>query len=253
MMQKSDYYTHQFFLRWLVGYSLLVFAALMSWQSGALDMVLDGDLTGLSKFIVGLFLLVNFHVLYRAWDLSRERNAAKHVIQLFSSASSVKLETSRFGTSCCGAVLPESLAARHVGNLVRRLDVPDSAKEQGSAQTHLLAALDRKIRAGQKTGWLVADLMIKLGLIGTVVGFVLMLGAVAVLENFDIATMQQLLTNMTSGMRVALFTTLTGLCTGLLLGVQYHFLDAQADCLLTDIEEMAEIFVIPALQRQAAG
>jgi biopolymer transport protein ExbB/TolQ len=110
-----------------------------------------------------------------------------------------------------------------------------------------LSALDKRIRGGQKYGWMFADLMIKLGLLGTVIGFVLMLGSVASLQNYDVTTMQDLLHNMSGGMRVALFTTLSGLIAGLILGMQYQFLDRHADDMLAEIEELSEVYVLPVL------
>ncbi len=118
-------------------------------------------------------------------------------------------------------------------------------EELPTEQTHLLEALTTRVKGAQEVGWLAADLMIKLGLLGTVVGFIFMLGSVVSVEAIDITTMQAVLFRMSSGMRVALFTTVSGLIAGMLLYVQYHVVDRSADELISNITEVAEINVLP--------
>ena len=75
------------------------------------------------------------------------------------------------------------------------------------------------------TGWLVADGLLKLGLIGTVIGFILMLSAITEIDGFDFTMMKDMLQNMSSGMEVALYTTLSGLVSSVLLTIQYSYLE----------------------------
>lgn len=95
--------------------------------------------------------------------------------------------------------------------------------------------------------------MFKLGLLGTVIGFILMLGAVTDISDFDVGTMQGMLRDMSGGMRVALFTTLSGLIGGILLGMQYHLVDRGADELLATITEVSEVYVMPRILSASAG
>tara|TARA_B100000579_G_scaffold382641_1_gene351931 strand:+ start:783 stop:1106 length:324 start_codon:yes stop_codon:yes gene_type:complete len=71
----------------------------------------------------------------------------------------------------------------------------------------------------------IVDLLIRLGLVGTVIGFILMLQSVTLIENFDIGLMQDLMKNMSTGMMVALYTTLTGLITAIVLMLQNKYLE----------------------------
>ena len=82
-------------------------------------------------------------------------------------------------------------------------------------------------------GHFVSDALLKLGLLGTVVGFILMLMPIGEVTEFDPGLMQRLLTEMSGGMAVALYTTLAGLVTSTLLKLQYHILDASAAELAT--------------------
>ena len=75
-------------------------------------------------------------------------------------------------------------------------------------------------------GYFISDLLLRLGLVGTVIGFILMLSPIAEMESFESNNIRNLLTAMSSGMAVALFTTLTGLITSTLLKVQYFLADS---------------------------
>jgi hypothetical protein len=246
-MQTTNHPEHKLLLEWLIGISVLLFALFIAWQQNLLGILLEGDRSRLSVIIILVFLLINAHVLNRVIILSRERNIASRVHQLMTETDTVSLVVSKEAVKCCGQTIPESLVARHLRNLTGRLSFNQAGQETGNVQAHLLSALDKRIRGGQKYGWMFADLMIKLGLMGTVIGFVLMLGSVASLQHYDVTTMQDLLHNMSGGMRVALFTTLSGLVAGLILGIQYQFLDRHADDLLAEIEELSEVYVLPVL------
>ena len=72
-----------------------------------------------------------------------------------------------------------------------------------------------------ETGWFIAESCLVLGMIGTVTGFLLMLGtAFANIDVTDSLTLQQALSDMAIGMSTALWTTLVGLICSLILKVQ---------------------------------
>lgn len=79
-----------------------------------------------------------------------------------------------------------------------------------------------------ETAWWFAGTTIKLGLLGTVVGFIVMIGQID-LQGTDTSQIQALLAQMTKGMGIALVTTLVGLVGNLLLGIQLLLLDRLAD------------------------
>ena len=70
-------------------------------------------------------------------------------------------------------------------------------------------------------GWFVSESCLALGMVGTVTGFLIMLGTA--FENVDVsnaATLQQALSDMALGMSTALWTTLVGLVSSLIIKVQ---------------------------------
>ena len=76
-------------------------------------------------------------------------------------------------------------------------------------------------------GFFVSDLLLKLGIIGTVIGFIIMLSSLSAIDDMNLSKMNNLLLSMSTGMKVALYTTLTGLIGSILLSIQYNFLESK--------------------------
>ena len=71
------------------------------------------------------------------------------------------------------------------------------------------------------TPWFIAESCMTIGMVGTVVGFMLMLGSsFAEIDPGNIDSMRQVIIDMAAGMSTALLTTLTGLIASLFLKVQ---------------------------------
>ena len=71
------------------------------------------------------------------------------------------------------------------------------------------------------TSWFIAESCMTVGMIGTVIGFMLMLGSSFVnIDPSNIESMKQVITEMAAGMSTALLTTLTGLVASLFLKIQ---------------------------------
>ena len=72
-----------------------------------------------------------------------------------------------------------------------------------------------------EVGWFISESCLALGMVGTVTGFLIMLGTA--FTNIDVtnaATLQQALADMATGMSTALWTTLVGLVSSLIIKVQ---------------------------------
>lgn len=76
--------------------------------------------------------------------------------------------------------------------------------------------------------WFSAESCMTIGMIGTVIGFILMLGtSLNNLDPSDVELMKTAISNMAVGMSTALLTTLTGLIGTLLLRVQLVITDEE--------------------------
>ena len=112
---------------------------------------------------------------------------------------------------------------------------------QGGRYNGLLEAFGDRVLNRHATGHFISDILLKLGLLGTIIGFILMLLPVAEIKEFEANLMQQLLGEMSGGMAVALYTTLAGLTTSLLLKMQYQIIDSTAAKLVTRVSEISEL------------
>ena len=94
-----------------------------------------------------------------------------------------------------------------------------------------LSEFEKKISYGV----VASDVALKLGLLGTIIGFILMLKPIADLNSTSPEDLKIALSSMSSGMAVALYTTLTGLIVSTLLRIQFHFSATWIISLLNDL------------------
>jgi hypothetical protein len=117
------------------------------------------------------------------------------------------------------------------GSEWRRAHADERTRDAGLAP-QLLA--DRT-HGAHETAWWFCGATLKLGLLGTVVGFIVMASQIGQSASFEIDQIQTLLKQMTTGMAIALYTTLVGLIGNLWLGLQLMLLDRMGDRLAADI------------------
>ena len=119
--------------------------------------------------------------------------------------------------------------------------------DNGAGRSNLLDVYSARIASRHEHGWFIIDVLLKLGLLGTIIGFILMLGSVASTADIDIGTMQKVLKQMSYGMGTALYTTLAGLIGAILLAIQYHLLDRGLDELVEKTAYLTEVHMLPRL------
>ena len=192
----------------LLGIELFVFYLLI--DTGLLQTLLAEDYSFISRAILLIYLAASLHVMLVSYFLSIESNE----LSAEGSGNSIR---------------------SHVQRYFALLQQPSSENDESGEI--LIDVLDGRCRGQFRFGYVIADLMLKLGLLGTVIGFIFMLGSLVDLHSIDINVMQKLLSQMSGGMKVALFTTLTGMSCGVLLNIKYQLLDWGVDNLLDDVRE----------------
>lgn len=81
-----------------------------------------------------------------------------------------------------------------------------------------------------ETGWFVSDMLLTLGMIGTVAGFIYMLSTSFTQVTFDdVQAVHGVLAKMGAGMSTALYTTAAGLVCSLMLKLQLYNLSSRLD------------------------
>jgi hypothetical protein len=111
----------------------------------------------------------------------------------------------------------------------------------------LLRSLADQLRARENLGWFVSESLLRLALLGTAVGFILMLIPLTALDAFDVESLRRTLTGMTGGMAIALNITVAGIATALFLKLTYYLLDQAVADLFREVTKVTEVYVIPTL------
>ena len=235
------------FYRWLVFFGVVVFGGYLAYRNGLVDHLLRTDESYLSGVILALFIFTSLDAGRRARFLGRQLCIAMDMSLRASQDQPLFVNDPAKGLHFSTEGHTDSYAHHHL------LLLANKTIQHGTLcrQELLLERLEQVLGRGHETGWFLADLMIRLGLLGTVIGFIFMLGSVAQVPSVDVKVLQQLLTDMSGGMRVALYTTLTGLGAGILLGFQYRLLDGAVDHLMAEIIELSEVHVTAELRRLA--
>ncbi|MEJ2394026.1 MAG: MotA/TolQ/ExbB proton channel family protein [Candidatus Thiodiazotropha sp.] len=222
---------YSLFLRWLLLTGLLLFAGWVLWDRQLLLQLLASDPTRITLMIALLFLAASGHCGLRSFYLSSEQEALQRIKLGMGTLPSAPRPDSR--------LLDGSLSGEFLRSVLCK-PLETSTGESNRDCQLLAQVMAEQARGQHEAGWFVSALLLKLGLLGTVVGFVLMLAPVAALESFDLSDIQGLLQRMTGGMGVALNTTLLGLSCSMLLGLQYLMLDRAADRLVAAAVHLAE-------------
>jgi biopolymer transport protein ExbB/TolQ len=205
--------------RALIIMGIVAFGFFLAAERGLVSLALDSDRSYISYVILILYVLASAHWLWLARALTAERRQFASL----EAALEAEQEISTIDSGLVGSFL---------SNLKGKKDSDPSA---------LLEAFGDELVNRHALGHFASDVLLKLGLLGTVVGFILMLMPVGEIKDFDPSLMKQLLGAMSSGMAVALYTTLAGLITSTLLKLQYHILDASAAQLATRLAVLVDV------------
>jgi len=237
-------------LKWLLLTGLSLFGFLAAWRYGLVTFMIESDRSYITVVILALYAVFTLHCLYLTVQISREALAGRRVRSRISDGNNSFTVVDGRVILTDGSALDECRVTEHIRNLVIKAELHG---ETHLDQTLLLRQLAESLRERQGAGWFVADAMLKLGLLGTVIGFIFMLGPISTLDSFDVETLKDALASMSGGMAVALFTTLFGLVGGLLLRLQYYILDEGTRRLFGLITELTEVYVVSILDRSANG
>jgi hypothetical protein len=226
-------------LRWLVFTGVTIFAAALLWRYGLIRLMIESDRTYITLAIMALYGGASLHCLWRTIVISREAEAGRRVAARIVDASA----------GLAGGdldALPQCVVSGHIRDLALK------ARAQGAGridQTLLLRALADKLRGSNGFGAFASDTLMKLGLLGTIIGFIIMLAPIAGLDASDRTLMKSSMGLMSGGMAIAMYTTLAGLVGSILLKFQYYMLDAATAQVFSGAVALTETRVVPALER----
>jgi len=96
-------------------------------------------------------------------------------------------------------------------------DIYSNGKKMNNTKKQILKSL--------QPGWFWAEICLSIGMIGTIIGFIIMMASG--LENIDFTNTEQtkiMIAELSRGMGTALYTTLVGLICAVLIRIQYFYL-----------------------------
>ena len=175
--------------------TIIIFAFYVLYDLNFLNLILVSDKSKISMVILTIYLVATMHWMYVARNLDSEIKGGGKVSD-FLMISESKTSTRRQSLL---KILEDELSNRHA------------------------------------LGHMISDILLKLGLTGTVVGFILLLLPIGEMKDFDPEKIQPLLSSMSGGMAVALYTTLSGLVTSTVLKFQYFLLDSSLSKLINSL------------------
>ena len=205
-------------LEWLTLGGLLVFAGWLLGVRGVWQLLLRSDPTGLTLVIVAVFVVSTLWCGQRSGELQRQRRLLEQHRDRIRDPSA----PGPAGNAGEGWAWDYWQALR-----ARPLDTG--------------APLDLLLEHAQgphHTAWWVNGIQLKLGLLGKVIGFSMLAMQIGEMQSFDAAQSQDLLKSLTTGLGVALLTTMVGLVGNVVLGLQLLRLDRYADALVSDCQRI---------------
>jgi hypothetical protein len=199
--------TEPIWFEWLALIGLMGFATWLLGVRGVWALLLHADPTGLTLVILLVFFSASLWCGARAKTLQAEHQAMLNAWSLRQSPASVPQGyltgwAAEYWAACTG---PSHDSATALDVLLERSHGPHG------------------------TAWWVNGIQLKLGLLGKVIGFSILALNIGQMQNFDPAQSQNLLKTLTTGLGVALLTTMVGLVANILLGLQLTRLDRYAD------------------------
>ena len=199
----------KFALMNLAGFGLLGAAIGQGW----VGKILEGDSTGLSLGIFGVFLVGLVVCAIKIWVVSRD-------------------------TEGLGRAPEEAprLIQRYLSDVKGR-----------SAGSRALSASALRLTLGGRISTIrhIANSLVLLGLIGTVLGFIIALSGVDANAASDVSAIAPMVTELISGMSVALYTTLVGAVFNLWLMINYQLLQRGATHLASELIALGEVHERP--------
>ena len=195
----------------LLRFAILNIAALgllaLAWQQGWVEFVLSNDVTRLTLIILAVFVIGWGLCIHKIWHCSRQLNAV----------TNPDIDDERV-------------------HWYQQLATQSAPHARGAVADCLRARLYARISVVRT----IANQLVILGLIGTVIGFIIALGGVNAEANSQVDAVGPMVSTLLQGMSVALFTMLVGAIFHVWLNMCYQILATGTVNLTNAIIERAE-------------
>ncbi len=200
---------HLHALIWFMCFSTTSVAAYICWDLNLVSVIYTADKSYLTSVIAVLVLFASF---YAAWHII-------HYSQQIEIAKQHLLPATKNNRQRSG---PVEAFLSETSTLPGQPDQYDA----------ILEIYADKLRSPVELGWFLVDLAVRLGLVGTIIGFILIFTSLSDTSIEGSEGLKELLVTMSGGMGTALFTTLCGLVGATALSMQFMVLGRQSEYLI---------------------
>ncbi|MEP3476764.1 MAG: MotA/TolQ/ExbB proton channel family protein [Hyphomicrobiales bacterium] len=233
-IRATDPQPFYYFLLWLLMFSLIVFFGFVMIDQGYGEKVLEADRSYISFLITAVFLASSIYCAIHIFKSCQNLIRAEKLIQSVKGTSTT-IESSRDTEQ-------ESLVDDFINELSKIQKTPENEKsENGINQANYIFEIYvDELRSPSEILGFIIDVLIRLGLIGTIIGFILMLQSFVSGPNPSAENIQDLLITMSSGMGTALYTTFAGLIASTLLGIQQILLNKNVEQIIASLIRLSD-------------
>lgn len=191
-----------------------------------LDAMIDADRSYISLVIIIAFIAASAHAAWHIHAISARIDVTKNLLKGGEIQQAIE------PVEQVGFEAAEQFANQYLEALLEHKEGDN--KETVARETALvLDVYADQLRNPSETGWYLVDILIRLGLIGTIIGFIIVLNALNDGPPPTGDNIQSLLIAMSGGMGTALYTTLAGLICASILGAQHMILSRAIEYLIS--------------------
>ena len=205
------------FIYWIYFVSLILISLYVMESFGLISIIFRDDISYISSLIAIIFF---FYLILGGYHLHKLRDA----LYFLDSSKEITKDNmfisiyNDFASSCTKKNNASQTSSIFLSNI-------QSIKDDFKAKMYEFV----------DNGFFIADILLKLGIVGTVIGFIIMLSSLSTIDEMNLSKMNNLLLSMSSGMKVALYTTLSGLIGSILLTIQNNFLENKINVFISKV------------------
>jgi hypothetical protein len=203
---------HHFPQAWLLLISVLSFGIYVLWDLHVFSLVLTLDRSYMALLIMALVIVATAHC---GWHIT---HFSIHISQLQTWLSSPMTQAQ-----------PNHA---FLSDFLKDLECTRPTSPLHQADDGIVDVHAERIRSPADLGWFFVDLAVRLGLLGTIIGFILIFASLTEINIQGGDELKDLLIAMSGGMGTALLTTLTGLVAASVLSFQYLILGRETEHLV---------------------
>lgn len=210
--------THYYPQVWLLLLSILAIGALVARDRQLFNIITSLDRSYMASICMALVLIGSIHC---GWHMLRNSQHIEQLQQWLEQPNDDRNHASKYINNYLDDL---SGSRQHEARKNLPHTLANSPLDDSIVEIHA-----NHIRSPVELGWFFVDMAVRLGLLGTIIGFILIFTSLSDLTITGGEDLKKLLIAMSGGMGTALLTTLTGLIAASALSFQYLILGRECE------------------------